>query len=39
VLAAAAAAADAGATPLPMTGYKRQLLIGTVAEVLDRAFG
>jgi xanthine dehydrogenase YagS FAD-binding subunit len=39
VFAAAAAGADAGATPLPMTGYKRQLLVGTVTEVLDRTLG
>jgi len=37
VLAAAAALAAEGAAPLPMTGYKVPLLVGTVQEVLERA--
>jgi xanthine dehydrogenase YagS FAD-binding subunit len=36
VAAASALAAD-GADPLPMTGYKAALLVGTVAETLERA--
>jgi xanthine dehydrogenase YagS FAD-binding subunit len=37
VLAKAAALASAGATPLPMTGYKLELLEGAVLEALERA--
>jgi xanthine dehydrogenase YagS FAD-binding subunit len=36
-LAAAAAAATDGTTPLPRTGYKVDLLAATVLEVLERA--
>lgn len=35
---AAARAAD-GANPLPLTGYKARLLVGTVTEALERAAG
>jgi xanthine dehydrogenase YagS FAD-binding subunit len=37
VFEAAAQRAGDGARPLPMTGYKVPLLIGTVREVLERA--
>ena len=37
--AAAAAHAVEGANPLPMTGYKAALLVGTVTEALERAAG
>ena len=37
VLAAAAEAAKEGAAPLPMTGYKVDLVVGTVLEALERA--
>ncbi len=37
VLAAAAEAAREGAAPLPMTGYKVDLVVGTVLETLERA--
>ena len=37
--AAAAAHAVEGANPLPMTGYKSALLVGTVTEALERAAG
>jgi xanthine dehydrogenase YagS FAD-binding subunit len=37
VLTKAAALASAGATPLPMTGYKLELLEGAVLEALERA--
>lgn len=37
VLAAAAEAAKEGAAPLPMTGYKVDLVVGTVLETLERA--
>jgi xanthine dehydrogenase YagS FAD-binding subunit len=36
-LAEAAALARAGATPLPMTGYKLDLLEGSVLEAFERA--
>jgi CO/xanthine dehydrogenase FAD-binding subunit len=38
-LAAAAAYAIEGANPLPMTGYKAALLVGTVTDALERATG
>jgi xanthine dehydrogenase YagS FAD-binding subunit len=37
VLRSAAGVAAAGANPLPQTGYKRALLVGTVYETLRRA--
>lgn len=37
--AAAATHALEGANPLPMTGYKAALLVGTVTEALERAAG
>ena len=37
--AAAATHAAEGANPLPMTGYKSALLVGTVTEALERAVG
>jgi xanthine dehydrogenase YagS FAD-binding subunit len=37
VLAAAAEQAAAGVSPLPQTGYKVKLLVGSVMEVLERA--
>lgn len=39
VIASAARYAAHGAQPLPQTGYKIPLLIGTVTEVLERAAG
>jgi xanthine dehydrogenase YagS FAD-binding subunit len=39
VLAAAADRATDGATPLPLTRYKVDLLRGTVLDVLERATG
>ncbi len=39
VVAAAAAAATARCTPLPQTGYKVPLLVGTVQSALEEALG